>query len=473
MQYRIVRLTELYYESRTFSLLKSIPHYESLSYSKKLNYYFNNTAHMGSFHSHSLSNSMRIIGHEVLDIIYDFELLQKTWALENGIIYNDDEWPFDILMAQIKHYKPDVVFVQSHSLTSPGKICRSRRDVNIMEVLKDHFPFIRLCALFSGFPAHYKRIQHADLLFAGTPSICRYYSDFGAMPILLYHGFDGNLLERGDFRRDGYNSNQEFNFTFVGSSRAPESRYWALLELLKQTDIELWVVESENVHRPEIQPMKLPVEAKLSIAQKTKLILKTMLKQQLYKLNQENLIFLSKSTFLPNKLSQVVLDCLDEKSQKNINEEKSENFFIEMKRKNKSNQSKLPKKLLHEMYPHRCHEQVMGLDMYRILNKSKLTFNKHTDYAQGDVGNMRLFEATGVGTCLLTDAGNNMSDLFEEDKEVVTYHTIDEAIEKAKYLIDHKDVRRKIARAGQERTLKDHTVFSRCELVDEAIQKML
>jgi len=38
------------------------------------------------------------------------------------------------------------------------------------------------------------------------------------------------------------------------------------------TDIELWVVESENVHRPEIQPMKLPVEAKLSIAQKTKLI---------------------------------------------------------------------------------------------------------------------------------------------------------------------------------------------------------
>jgi spore maturation protein CgeB len=66
-----------------------------------------------------------------------------------------------------------------------------------------------------------------------------------------------------------------------------------------------------------------------------------------------------------------------------------------------------------------------------------------------------------------------MSDLFEEDKEVVTYRTVDEAIEKAKYLIDHEDVREEIGKAGQERTLKDHTVFSRCQLIDEAIQKML
>ena len=478
MQYRIVRLAGVHYEAEINSLFRNNPDYGSLSYPEKLGSYFDNTL-LGSLHSDSFSNSMRILGHEVLDIVCDFELLQKTWALENGIVYNDQEWAFDILKAQIEHFNPDVVFVQTHTLTRPGKIFTRRKDVNIMGILKDQFPFIKLCALFSGFPAHYNRIQHADLLFAGTPSICRYYSDFGANPILLYHGFDGNLLERGDFHRDGYNSSQEFNFTFIGSSRAPESRYWALLRLLKETDINLWVTERVKVHRPLEQPLKLSVEAKQSIVQKGKYLLRKILKKYLGKLSQENLTFLSESTFLPDKLSRAVTDCLDEKTEEKRNEEKSEKFrhaedyLNEMIKRNKSDRSKLPEKLLREMYSHRCHEPLMGLDMYNLLRQSKVTFNKHTDYVGNEVGNMRLFEATGVGTCLLTDTGNNMSDLFEEDKEVVIYHTINEAVEKVKYLIDHEDVRREIANAGQKRTLKDHSIFSRCQLIDEVIQKML
>ena len=73
----------------------------------------------------------------------------------------------------------------------------------------------------------------------------------------------------------------------------------------------------------------------------------------------------------------------------------------------------------------------------------------------------------------LTDSGTNMSDLFEEEKEVVTYSSIDECIEKVNYLLEHEDVRRQIAAAGQRRTLKDHTTLNRCQQVDEILQKML
>ncbi len=79
----------------------------------------------------------------------------------------------------------------------------------------------------------------------------------------------------------------------------------------------------------------------------------------------------------------------------------------------------------------------------------------------------------GIGTCLLTDDGKNINDLFEPGKEIITYSSVDEAVEKVTYLLDHEDERAEIARAGQKRTLKDHTIFNRCELIDDEIQSKL
>ena len=45
-----------------------------------------------------------------------------------------------------------------------------------------------------------------------------------------------------------------------------------------------------------------------------------------------------------------------------------------------------------------------------------------------------LFETTGVGSCLVTDEGSNMSDLFVPDEEVITYESYDELMEKLAYL---------------------------------------
>ena len=61
-----------------------------------------------------------------------------------------------------------------------------------------------------------------------------------------------------------------------------------------------------------------------------------------------------------------------------------------------------------QKFPTRCQQAVMGLDMYNILKSSVLTVNRHTDASNGRVGNMRMFEATGLGTCLVTDDGKNI-----------------------------------------------------------------
>jgi spore maturation protein CgeB len=68
---------------------------------------------------------------------------------------------------------------------------------------------------------------------------------------------------------------------------------------------------------------------------------------------------------------------------------------------------------------HRCFQgEVWGADMYQVLRRSRITLNSHIDLAGREAGNMRLFEATGVGAFLLTDFKDNLDTLFAPDREV-------------------------------------------------------
>ena len=84
-------------------------------------------------------------------------------------------------------------------------------------------------------------------------------------------------------------------------------------------------------------------------------------------------------------------------------------------------------------------------------------------------GNCRLFEATGVGTCLLTDARSNLTDFFEPDYEVLTYDSPEECFEKLNFLKENPAERDKIAERGQARTLRDHTFERRAESLVEVM----
>jgi hypothetical protein len=111
---------------------------------------------------------------------------------------------------------------------------------------------------------------------------------------------------------------------------------------------------------------------------------------------------------------------------------------------------------------------LFGLPMYRFMANSGVILNMHIDAAKGQASNMRLFEATGVGACLLTDWQSDLSNYFEPDVEVATYRNSRELVERARHLLNSPLEREEIARAGQRRTLRDHT-FRRRAAVLEAI----
>ena len=109
--------------------------------------------------------------------------------------------------------------------------------------------------------------------------------------------------------------------------------------------------------------------------------------------------------------------------------------------------------------------------MFQTLRDSKVTYNNHIDVSPRSASNMRLFEATGIGTCLVTDWKENISELFEPEKEVVTYRSIDECAEKIRWLLENPAERDAIGKAGQARTLKDHTFSSRAALLDDIFKR--
>lgn len=111
-----------------------------------------------------------------------------------------------------------------------------------------------------------------------------------------------------------------------------------------------------------------------------------------------------------------------------------------------------------------------GAEMYQILHASKVTLNHHGNVAPY-ANNMRLFEATGVGAFLLTDWKANLSEMFDVGKELVAYRTVEECAELIRYYLEHDKEREAIARAGQARTLRDHTYAHRMQEFMEIIEQ--
>jgi spore maturation protein CgeB len=116
---------------------------------------------------------------------------------------------------------------------------------------------------------------------------------------------------------------------------------------------------------------------------------------------------------------------------------------------------------------------VWGREMFQVMHDSKITINHHIGIAGDYANNMRLYEATGAGTLLITDDKKNIGDIFEPGKEVVVYKNADECVRLIRYYLAHEEERSAIARAGQARTLREHTYYQRVGEMVRIIEEKL
>jgi spore maturation protein CgeB len=114
--------------------------------------------------------------------------------------------------------------------------------------------------------------------------------------------------------------------------------------------------------------------------------------------------------------------------------------------------------------------EVWGAEMYQVLRRSRITLNSHIDLAGREAGNMRLFEATGVGSFLLTDSKDNLDTLFAPGREVAVWRSTDDCLKAIAQNLGDDNGRAAIARAGQTRTMAQHTYRHRTSQILEFVE---
>lgn len=114
---------------------------------------------------------------------------------------------------------------------------------------------------------------------------------------------------------------------------------------------------------------------------------------------------------------------------------------------------------------------VYGMDSYRMYMSYAVTLNHSGEYRTAE--NLRLFEATGVGACLLTDWKINLPDYFDIDSEIVTYKNAEECTDKATWLLSHPEEARRIGEAAKQKCTTQHTFENKVELFESILNEMV
>jgi spore maturation protein CgeB len=317
------------------------------------------------------SKNLAALGHEGTEIVGNSLALQRQWAREHDSVplplrflpergaypRGVRRWSDDIIIAQARAYRPDVVHVQ-HPLGISPRLFRE---------LKASVPLVT--AQIASYFQSIEPLKKFDLVLSSLPNYVERFRAHGIRSGWLGLGFEASLLDRVQ-RTD------EHPVVFVGGvSVAHPIRNLLLERVAAEVPLEWWGYGARTL--PPASPLR-----------------------------------------------------------------------------------------------RRHRGEAWGLDAYRALAAGRICINRHEAIAGDYANNMRLFEATGVGTLLITDAKKNLPDLFEPGREVVVYRSDDELLELVRYYVEHAGEGRAIAAAGQRRTLAEHTYRHRLAKLVELLSAL-
>ena len=327
------------------------------------------------------SSNLNAQGHKAAEVVVNAPLLQRRWACEHGLriasrpptvvirryrglpiprIKRDERWLYSVLIAQVKDYRPDVLYVQDIRWL-PRQVLQQAR-AHVRWVVGQHATTFLAPEQCRGY----------DLIVSSLPNQVAYFRRLGIPSVYLAIGFYAKVLSRLQPQ------SLETDVVHVGGyGRIHAERNELLSRVAREVPVDFWGYGVRNL------PLRSPIRK-------------------------------------------------------------------------------------------RYRGEAWGLDMYQVRRNSRVVLTKHITAVAGNyANNCTLFETTGIGSCLLADHKDNIRDLFEPDKEVVTYTSAQDCAEKLRYLLDHDDVRATIAAAGRTRTLSQHTYRHRMQELGSILERSL
>lgn len=352
------------------------------------------------------------VGVEAHEVVSNARPLQAAWARENGVA---PEAP-DLLVRQLAALRPDVLVIQDHRAFSAASLGELRRAVPGLRCV------VAFCCAPYG-PDELDALRACDAVITCTPGFAEDFRVAGLDAILLYHAFEGDLVP--GLAED--NPFPELDLLFVGSLMPGSGMHRQRREIIERlaAATDALVVFGTVVEEP---------------------VLRVMAKRALYRVAAT-----LRAVGVPEGALRSVPGLRRASQWREL-----------------PSRDRVPRALRRRVRP-----PLFGIAMLKALSRARVGLNIHIDVAGRFAGNVRLFETTGAGACLLTDWKENMPSLFEPDSEAVCYRSPEECLEKFRWLLDHPRERVAIARAGQARTLRDHGYLNRARELDHELRQRL
>ena len=103
-------------------------------------------------------------------------------------------------------------------------------------------------------------------------------------------------------------------------------------------------------------------------------------------------------------------------------------------------------------------------EMPLVFACSKINLNPSLRIIQTGIP-LRAFDIMGAGGFLLSNYQEELLEYFENEKDMVVYESMEDAIAKINFYLNHEDLRRKIAESGRIKTLEEHSLQNRFEQI--------
>lgn len=114
---------------------------------------------------------------------------------------------------------------------------------------------------------------------------------------------------------------------------------------------------------------------------------------------------------------------------------------------------------------------VSCLEKSKAFNAAKIVMNNN-HYSEISGTNCRTFEIAGCGGFQITDWKEGIAELFEPEKEIITFQTKEELKDKVDYYLIHEKERKEIAERAYKRAHNEHTYEIRLNKIFEIINKL-
>jgi hypothetical protein len=390
-------------------------------------------------------------GFSVFETVYDDTALQTQWCKENspGILSLANtglDIRFEILKEQVRAFQPDIIFVYAHALM----LVPAPRRRELCSVLGKK-------VLLTGFwgdelpKQYYQNFKDLDFVFCSSAVYERRFIEWARIPSETI----GNCFD--DAVHFEPPEGKQYDFIFCGRTgyglAQHVSRYNKLVEIANRTNLRIWGWEPNPVSI-------LRKEAILAVLARLPTSILTISKRIVFWAPHylgERRLFKKASAAFDRALSQKA------EMSKTVTSSIIENSASA----DASRQRKYwrTKKSLRKLFPSRFNPLLTGgSDYYRLLAESRIVLNLHRT-EDADIGNVRCFEVTGVGSCLITDRREGLREFFDVDNDIVTFETAKECVDRVTFLLSHPDEIERIARNGQRTTLSRHTARHRAKTI--------